>query len=58
MTNFNTNEPTTSIRMIGWMGYGPTDNGTPSRTLQNGETYEIPQNEADWLVGAGLAVRV
>ncbi|WP_157849840.1 MULTISPECIES: hypothetical protein [Streptomyces] len=58
MTIFNTGEPTASIRMTGWMGYGPTGNGTPSRTLQNGETYEVPQSEAEWLVGAGLAVRV
>ncbi|MFJ3220321.1 hypothetical protein ACIPLC_30925 [Kitasatospora sp. NPDC086801] len=58
MTNFNTNEPTASVRMTGWMGYGPARNGTPSRILQNGEIYEVPQSEVEWLVGAGLAVRV
>ncbi|WBP87707.1 hypothetical protein [Kitasatospora cathayae] len=57
MTVFNTNEQTASIRMTGWMGYGPTGSGAPSQILQNGETYEVPQSEAEWLVGAGLAVR-
>ncbi|MFJ8437283.1 hypothetical protein ACIQ9P_38930 [Kitasatospora sp. NPDC094019] len=58
MTVSNANEPTVSIRMTGWMGYGPTGGGAPSVVLQNGETYGVPQSEAEWLVGAGLAVRV
>lgn len=58
MTISSTSESTASIHMTGWMGYGPFSSGTPSRTLQNGETYEVPQSEAEWLVDAGLAVRV
>ncbi|MFG2876872.1 hypothetical protein ACGFYU_18075 [Streptomyces sp. NPDC048337] len=58
MSFFNTDEPTVTVRMIGYMSYGPTDGGIPAHVLQNGETYDVPQSEADWLLGADLAERV
>ncbi|MGW4628772.1 hypothetical protein [Streptomyces rubiginosohelvolus] len=55
MSFFNTDEPTVTLRMTGYMSYGPTTNGIPSNVLQNGETYDVPQSEAEWLLSAELA---
>ncbi|MFD9472130.1 hypothetical protein [Streptomyces goshikiensis] len=59
MTFFNTDEPTVRIRMTGFMSYGPLNaDGTLTRVLLNGETYDVPQSETDWLIGSDLAERV
>lgn len=59
MSFFNADEPTVLIQMTGHMSYGPLNTvGVPARLLLNGETYDVPQSEADWLVGADLAERV
>ncbi|MEW2528835.1 hypothetical protein [Streptomyces sp. NPDC047071] len=55
MSFFNTDEPTVTVRMTGHMSYGPTNDGIPSRVLENGQTYEVPQSEAEWLLSAELA---
>ncbi|WP_405491050.1 hypothetical protein [Streptomyces sp. NBC_00096] len=54
----NTTERTATIRMKSYMGYGPTKDGVPAYALHNGETYDVPQPEADWLIGTDLAERV
>ncbi|MEU8543999.1 hypothetical protein AB0C52_29070 [Streptomyces sp. NPDC048717] len=53
--SFNTDESTVSLRMAGYMSYGPTTDGIPSHVLRNGETYDVPQSEAEWLLSADLA---
>ncbi|MBO0656527.1 hypothetical protein ABZ502_15900 [Streptomyces abikoensis] len=55
MSFFNTDEPTTTVRMTGYMSYGPSNDGVASRVLQNGETYDVPKSEAEWLVSTELA---
>ncbi|MEV6955430.1 hypothetical protein [Streptomyces sp. NPDC051183] len=55
MPYFNTTNLAVTIRMIGYMSYSPTSDGIPSRVLENGQTYEVPQSEAEWLVSAELA---
>ncbi|MER6047493.1 hypothetical protein ACH4VR_33655 [Streptomyces sp. NPDC020883] len=55
MPFFNTDEQTVTVRMTGHMSYGPTTNGIPSHVLRNGETYDVPQSEAKWLLSAELA---
>ncbi|MFE6691506.1 hypothetical protein ACFVFQ_34175 [Streptomyces sp. NPDC057743] len=59
MTFFDPNEPTVRIHMTGHMSYGPPNSeGEASRVLLNGEEYDVPQSEANWLTGSGLADRV
>ncbi|WP_185921619.1 hypothetical protein [Streptomyces sp. WAC06614] len=55
MSIFNTTEPTVTVRMTGYMSYGPTSDGSPSHVLENGGVYDVPQGEAAWLVSAELA---
>ncbi|MBT2400590.1 hypothetical protein [Streptomyces sp. ISL-100] len=55
MSFFNTTEPTVTVRMTGYMSYGPTNNGIPSHVLENGETYNVPKGEAEWLLSTELA---
>lgn len=55
MSFFNTAEPTATVRMTGYMSYGPTDDQSPTHVLENGQVYDVPRAEADWLVSAGLA---
>ncbi|MEW2191203.1 hypothetical protein [Streptomyces microflavus] len=55
MSFFNTDEPTVNLRMVGCISYGPTKDGIPSHVLENGETYDVPQSEAEWLLSADLA---
>ncbi|MFE9256193.1 hypothetical protein [Streptomyces sp. NPDC006879] len=58
MSFFNTTEPTVTIRMTGYMSYGPTTDGIPSHLLENGQAYDVPKSEAEWLLSAELAERV
>ncbi|WKK21016.1 hypothetical protein QZH56_11815 [Streptomyces olivoreticuli] len=55
MPFFNTDEPTVSVRMTGYMSYGPSNDGIASHVLRNGETYDVPKGEAEWLVSTDLA---
>ncbi|MBH1935773.1 hypothetical protein I5Q34_16090 [Streptomyces sp. AV19] len=55
MSFFNTDEPTVAVRMNGYMSYGPCRDGVASHVLQNGETYDVPKSEAEWLISSDLA---